>query len=52
MKCEMDTIQFESRREIEDIMVALAEYMKKHKLEDDDTVKELFDKLDYMHMVW
>lgn len=50
MKVDMDKLQFESRREIEAVMKALDEYLGKHP--DDETVKELMEKLDYMHMVW
>lgn len=52
---ENDTIQFESRREIESVMVALGEYIKRHKKDDDTTLRDaqsLFDKLDVMHMTW
>lgn len=52
---ENDTIRFENRREIENIMVVLNDYIKRHKKDDDTTLRaaqELFDKLDYMHMVW
>lgn len=52
---ENDKIKFESRREIESVMLALGDYLKRHKKDDDTTLQtaqELFDKLDYMHMVW
>lgn len=52
---ENDTIQFESRREIENIMVVLNDYIKRHKKDDDTTLRDaqsLFDKLDVMHMTW
>ena len=47
MQKDMDTIQFESRREIEDVMKVL----EKH-TEENQTVKELYDLLDAMHMEW
>lgn len=53
MKLEMDTIQFESRVEIGEIIQALEEWQDEHK--DDrkvDTVKKLIDKLDVMSMCW
>ena len=48
MKAEGDKIQFESRREIEDIMAALI----KSENVDNESVKELIKKLDLMHMCW
>lgn len=50
-----DTIRFENRREIENIMIALGDYIKRHKKDDDTTLRDaqsLFDKLDVMHMTW
>ena len=55
MKHDGDTIQFESRRELECVMVVLGEYIKKHKSDDSTELavaQELFDKLDVMHMCW
>ena len=46
----MDTIQFESRREIEAVMVALEAWLENYP--DDTYVKALYDKLDVMHMNW
>ena len=48
MKLDMDTIQFESRDEIDKIMVALQESKKKNSKE----VKELLELLDSMYMSW
>lgn len=48
MKMNMDTIVFESRIEIERIITAL----ENSKDKDNETVKELIDKLDVMHMNW
>lgn len=50
-----DTVQFESRREVENIMIALGEYIKRHKKDDDTTLRDvqtLFDNLDAIHMNW
>lgn len=50
-----DTIQFESRREIENIMTVLGEYIKRHKKDDDTTLRDaqsMIDKLEVMHMTW
>lgn len=44
----MDTIVFESRVEIEEIITAL----ENSKDKDKETVRELIDKLDVMHMNW
>lgn len=44
----MDTIQFESRREIQVIYEALENSPKKN----DKEVNELMDLLDVMHMEW
>lgn len=54
MKLEMDTIQFESRVEIGEIIQALEEWQDEHKDDDRkaDTVKKLIDKLDVMSMCW
>lgn len=47
MQKDMDTIQFESRREIEEVMSVLEQHTEENK-----TVKELYDLLDAMHMEW
>jgi hypothetical protein len=53
MKLEMDTIQFESRAEIGEIIRALEEWQDEHKNDRKaDTVKKLIDKLDVMSMCW
>lgn len=53
MKLEMDTIQFESRTEIGEIIRALEEWQDTHKGDrKEDTVKELIGKLDVMSMCW
>ena len=49
----MDTIQFESRTEIGEIIQALEEWQDEHKGDRKaDTVIELIDKLDVMSMCW
>ena len=47
MQKDMDTIQFESRREIEEVMKVLEQHA-----EENQTVKELYDLLEVMHMEW
>lgn len=50
-----DTIQMESRREIENIMTVVSEYIKRHQKDDSTELaaaRELYDKLDVMHMTW
>ncbi len=50
MILDMDTIQFESRMEIDTILTALKEWQESNKV--NDTVQELIDKLDAMNMSW
>ena len=53
MKANMDAIQFESRREIEDVMTILQEWKKEHKKDNKlEIAEEFLKKLDYMHMCW
>lgn len=52
MQLEMDTIKFESKNEIEQIMVALEEYLNRHSEKDCRAVERLVDLLDTMHMSW
>ena len=47
MVLDMDTIQFESRQEIQDIITALETSKEKN-----ETAKELIDKLEVMDMWW
>lgn len=50
-----DTVQFENRREVENIMIALGEYIKRHKKDNDTTLRDvqtLFDNLEAIHMYW
>lgn len=49
----MDTIQFESRFEIEDILYALDIFLKEHpEHHSSKEVGYLRDKLEVMHMEW
>lgn len=44
---------FESRRELEDLMLILQEWQEEHPKDDKVLfAEELFNKLDYLHMVW
>ncbi len=53
MNVNMDKIQFESRREIGEIIAALEEWQKDHKKDEKNaTVQEMIDKLDAMSMSW
>lgn len=48
-----DSIQFESRREIDEVIATLEEWQKTHaKDSKSDTVRELIDKLESMYMSW
>lgn len=57
MQRNTDKIQIESRREIENVMIALGQWQQDHaKDKDNDSVKEcvkeLYNHLDVMHMSW
>ena len=53
MQKDMDTIQFESRREIEDIIYALDIFLEEHiDHHSAKEVKRLRDNLDVMEMEW
>ena len=53
MKLNMDSIQFESRSEIGEIIRVLEEWQESHKKDSkSEIVKELIDKLDVMNMSW
>lgn len=53
MKKDMDCIQFESRREIEEIMRVIDKYVKQNPAEKNNkTLEHFFDLLDVMHMEW
>lgn len=44
-------IRFDSRREIESVMAALGEHIEENPNEK-GYVQELYDLLDYLHMMW
>lgn len=49
---ELDYI-FTSRRDVEALMLIIQEWQKAHKRDEKaEYADELFDKLDYLHMVW
>ena len=50
MKLNMDSIQFESRAEIGEVIKALETYQDEHG--KDETLQELVEKLDTMSMCW
>ena len=53
MKRNMDTIQFESRYEIEELMKVIDKYVKQNPEEKENSeLKRFFDLLDAMHMEW
>ena len=50
---DMDTIKFESRQEISDIIFALEQWQDAHPTASEmQSVKELVNKLDVMEMSW
>lgn len=51
MKLLLDTIQFENKWEIKEIIEALEKWQQKNNKEN-KTVKELIDKLEAMLMYW
>lgn len=49
----MDTIKFESRTELEELMIVIDKYVKQNpKEKQNKTLKRFFDLLDVMHMEW
>lgn len=53
MKKNMDTIQFESRAEVGEVIRVLEKYMDAYpEKKDNQTVKELYNLLDVMEMEW
>ena len=53
MQRNMDTIQFESRREIGEIIRVIEKYVDAYpKEKDNKTLKELYNLLDVMEMGW
>lgn len=47
-----DSIQFESRTEIREVLKALYDYSQKHDSATSDEVKRLIDLLEVMEMTW
>lgn len=53
MKRNMDKIQFESRREIGELIRVIEKYVDAYpKEKDNKTLNELYDLLDVMEMEW
>lgn len=53
MQKNMDTIQFESRAEVGELIRVLEKYVEAYpKEKDNQTVKELYNLLDVMEMEW
>lgn len=53
MKKNMDTIQFESRAEVGEVIRVLEKYVDAYPEDkDNQTVKELYNLLDVMEMEW
>ena len=49
MQADMDKLIFESRREIEEVITALENVPAKYQT---NTVKNMIDKLEVIHMSW
>lgn len=53
MKRQLDTIQFETRTEVSEVLNVIAKYVKEHPAEKDNkTLRELYNLLDVMEMDW
>lgn len=53
MKRDMDTIKFDERYEIEELMNVIAKYVKQNPSEKENkTLKRFYDLLDVMEMEW
>lgn len=53
MKRNMDTIQFEHRKEVEEIINVISKYVKQNPEEkNNETLKKLYSLLDIMDMEW
>lgn len=53
MKKNMDSIQFESRAELNELMKVIDKYLKRNQDEKENkTLKRLFDLLGVMDMEW
>lgn len=53
MKKNLDTIQFESRAEIRELMKVIDKYVKQNPAEKNNkTLEQFFDLIDVMDMEW
>ena len=53
MKLKMDTIQFEYRQEVQELMKVIDKYVKQNPDEKQNKILEdFFDKLDMMDFTW
>lgn len=52
MKLELDTIKFENRYEVIEMLKAVEKYMEQNPKEKNETVKRFYDLLDVMDMSW
>lgn len=53
MKLNMDTIQFEYRQEVQELMKVIDKYVKQNPDEKQNKILEdFFDKLDMMDFTW
>lgn len=53
MNKQMDKIQFENRREIEELMRVINKYIEQNpKEKNNNTLERFYDLLDVMHMEW
>lgn len=53
MEINMDKVQFESRREVDEVACALQEWLDKNKQDSKaKTVERMIDLLDAMYMSW
>lgn len=53
MRRELDSIVFENKKEIEDVMKVIEQYVSLiPKERNNETLKELYSKLDIMDMEW
>lgn len=52
MEPNIDSVKFESRREIKEIMEAITKYEKAYPNEDNQTLKRLHDVLEGLYIGW
>lgn len=53
MERRMDTIKFENRREVQELIKMIDKYMKQNpKKKENKTLERFFDLLDVMDMEW